>query len=329
MCPSIGGAVLAACAFLLVTTTAARVSAQAPRASQPVAEAEAASRAPANGVTPPEAAKPSPAAAPMTMEAFLDRLMMAESGGRLDARNPRSTALGPYQFIESTFLAVARRHFGAETAGLAPAQILALRTDKAFSRKAAEAYTRDNAAVLESQGIKATYPNLRLAFLLGPNGAARVLSAAPETPLAGLLAPAVLVANPFMSRLTAAGLAARAAREVAQPVTASDGIEVLPGTVLPRRAAPPGITVRCNLRLPSCRRWLALHGAKARMGKPSTGPKLAALGTSPPVATAKASRRAARVSPTMEAAARGIPLSRSRVQSVTKGKALRLATRKR
>ena len=47
----------------------------------------------------------------ITLDTFLDRLMIAESGGRLDARNPRSTAVGPYQFIVSTFIDVARRNF--------------------------------------------------------------------------------------------------------------------------------------------------------------------------------------------------------------------------
>ena len=40
---------------------------------------------------------------------FLDRLMGAESAGRSHAKNPRSSALGPFQFINSTFLAVMRR----------------------------------------------------------------------------------------------------------------------------------------------------------------------------------------------------------------------------
>ncbi len=212
---------------------------------------------------------------PMTMEQFVDRLMMAESGGRLDARNPRSTALGPYQFIESTFLAVARRHFAVEVASMTPQQILALRTDLKFSRRAAEAFTRDNAAVLQSADIPPSYPNLRLAFLLGAGGATSILKAPPDAPLAGLLTPAVLVANPFMASLTVRGLVQRAAREVAQPPTSLQGVEVPPGTVVRRRALPPAVTVRCNLKLPSCKRWLALQTAKLRTVK--KGAKTATL----------------------------------------------------
>lgn len=258
----------------------------------------------------------------MTMEAFLDRLMIAESGGRVTAKNPRSTALGPFQFIEGTFLAVARRYFATEIQGMAPLEILALRTDMKFARRAAEAYTRENAAVLQSLDVAASYPNLRLAFLLGPAGAARVLKAPPDAPLAGLLGPAVLVANPFMATMTARGLAQRSAREVSLPVTSTDGVVVAPGTMLPRRALPPGIAVRCNLRLPSCKRWLALHSARKSAGAVAVtkvavaGPVIAAGRGNPKLN----SRPVGRVSPTMEAAARGIPLKQSALRAGKKGR---------
>lgn len=204
----------------------------------------------------------------MTMATFLDRLMMAESGGRQDARNPRSTALGPFQFIESTFLALAQRHFVAETEKLTPQQILALRTDPALSRRAAEAYTMENAAILKASDIEPTYPNLRLAFLLGVTGAIKVLKAPPDTPLRALLSPAVLIANPFMVTMTARSLALRSAREVNQPITTRQGIDVPAGAVVARRPAAPAVVVRCNLRLPSCKRWVALQQAKLRQAAP-------------------------------------------------------------
>ena len=60
---------------------------------------------------PDEAATTSeaPAAAKMTMDDFLDRLMIAESGGRDTAKNPLSTATGAFQFIESTWLSLVRQ----------------------------------------------------------------------------------------------------------------------------------------------------------------------------------------------------------------------------
>ena len=201
----------------------------------------------------------------MTMEMFLDRLMIAESGGNNYARNARSTATGPYQFIEATFLSVLRRHFPERVAKLSTAQILALRTDRGIARDAAKAYTRDNATYLAAAGHKPTFPHLRLAFLLGAGGAIRILDAAPTTPMARLVSANVIRANPWMARHTARGLIARAARDVSlspsslvgakpfrDPVT---GKLIIPGR---RASRGPRIKVRCNLARPSCKRWLSL-----------------------------------------------------------------------
>ncbi|MEM8976011.1 MAG: hypothetical protein AAGD43_28430 [Pseudomonadota bacterium] len=199
--------------------------------------------------------KVQPAGKPMTMSIFLDRLMMAESGGNDFARNRRSTATGSYQFIVSTFLSVARRHFPAETSKLSRTQILALRTDRKFARKAAEAYTKDNAAHLAAAGHKPTFTNLRLAFLLGPGGAKRILSAPPKAKVGVLLGRAVMRANPFMSGMTASDLVARAARDIATDPRSTAGIKA---GKLAKRGRRPRIRVRCNLARPSCKRWLAL-----------------------------------------------------------------------
>jgi outer membrane biosynthesis protein TonB len=147
-------------------------------------------------------------------ETFLDRLMRAESAGRDSAANPRSTALGPFQFIKSTFLAVMRRHFPADVANLNDRDILALRTDRGFARRAAEAFSRDNMDFLADRGLKPTFGHLRLAFLLGPSAAAKVVEAAPNKPVSHILDGSVIVANPFMRRMTAGELVARATRDV-------------------------------------------------------------------------------------------------------------------
>ncbi len=131
----------------------------------------------------PKAAKPAEAKKPIgqrkadlqsqnaDFELFLDRLMMAESDGRDYLKNRRSSALGPYQFIKGTFLYVTRRHFQDRIAGLSKVQILALRTDREFSRKVVAQYTRELAVHLARNGIATTYGHLRLAYLLGPSGA--------------------------------------------------------------------------------------------------------------------------------------------------------------
>jgi hypothetical protein len=191
--------------------------------------------------------KPTPKALPapigvegteaMTMDRFLDRLMHAESGGQLKAKNPRSTALGPFQFINSTFLSLVRRHFGDEIAGKSEGQILALRTDLDFSRRAVAAFTNENAEYLKAQGVEVTYPGLRLAHLLGPAGAALALKAAPSTALPKVFSKAVLRANPFMTRLTVADLVRRAERELGLASTSSRS-EATEGAAASGDAAP-------------------------------------------------------------------------------------------
>jgi hypothetical protein len=208
------------------------------------------------------------------MSRFLDRLMLAESGGRDDARNPRSTALGPFQFIESTFLAVAQRHFDAETKDLSQAQILKLRTNRSFARRAAEAFTRDNAAQLAAAGLPATFANLRLAFLAGAGGAIRVLQSDPHAPVIRLLGPHVVQANPFMAGMKAEDLAAWSARNLAATEIEAAEVAADPSRLakLGRgRAARPAVAVRCNRALASCRRWVALATQRLTKRKIASG----------------------------------------------------------
>lgn len=209
--------------------------------------------------------KPTKTNSALTMDGFLDRLMIAESGGNDQARNRLSTATGPFQFIESTFLSVMRRHFPQRVEKLNARQVLALRTNRNIARQAAKAYTRDNATYLAAAGHKPTFPHLRLAFLLGAGGAIRILDAKPETRLVVLLSRGVIKANPWMARHTARTLIARSAREVSLKPTSLAGAKpyrdpvtgklVVPGRRISRR---PRIRVRCNLARPSCKRWLAL-----------------------------------------------------------------------
>lgn len=171
------------------------------------------------------------------MEDFLDRLMAAESGGRLRSKNPRSTALGPFQFIESTFLFVANKHFKSEVAGLTEQQILARRTDMAFSRRAARAYVHDLMAVLASRGLPVSPVSVRIAFLVGPSAAVRLLGSRPNQPLASVLSADAIAANPFMSGATIADLVRKAAVEVdaaaetAQPGPPKDEPAVKPAAL--------------------------------------------------------------------------------------------------
>lgn len=229
-----------------------------------------------------------------TMAAFLDRLMLVESGGRDTAKNPRSTALGAFQFLETTFLDVARRHFQAETGHLPTAQVLALRTNREFARRAAERFTRDNILHLAGHGIAPTFANLRLAYLVGPAGTVRLFKAEATAPVIGVLGAPVVQANPFMAGMTARNLvdwadrnmggrsgvvmaaapgspeAALASRD-AGPAAGAAAVQGAPVLLVkadatPPKPARPKIDVQCNLALASCRRWLALAERKAMRG---------------------------------------------------------------
>jgi hypothetical protein len=191
---------------------------------------------------------------------FLDRLMQAESGGRQFAKNPASSALGPFQFISSTFLDVILRHFPQVTEGKSNAEILALRVDPKVARDAALAYTRANAAFLQERGFGTHPAHLRLAFLVGPSGAVNVIAAEPETPVSDLLSKAALAANPFLNGMTAKQLIERSEREAA-------GLEPLPALAAPEKqaSAKPQIKIRCNLGRASCRKWVQL--AKRRTAR--------------------------------------------------------------
>ena len=226
-----------------------------PASAEP--DAAAGSSAPAAaGSSAPAAAEAEPE---MTLDTFLDRLMQSESGGRQSARNPLSTAVGPYQFIASTWLQIAHSSFAIETSELKPNEVLDLRTDLTFARRAAKIYTETNAAHLVANGQQATFANLRLAHLVGPGGAVKVLSAKPETPVATLLGATVIGANPFMSSMTAEDLIARAARDIevnARLMTAgitpsADAVEAVKAaaadeTKKPKRKAAPKCLRKCN-----------------------------------------------------------------------------------
>lgn len=189
------------------------------------------------------------------MDAFLDRLMLAESGGNVLAKNPRSSALGAFQFIRSTFLEVSRRHLFTEIGALSQTEILRLRTDLAFSRRVARAYTRRNAAFLRRRGLAANATNLRLAFFAGATGAARVLTAKPETPVSSLLSAEALRANPFLYGMTADALMRKSAREAG----GLGLLELYPDTPKAGASGVAKIKLRCSLGRPSCRKWLFLR----------------------------------------------------------------------
>jgi hypothetical protein len=226
----------------------------------------------------------------VVFDTFLDRLMQVESGGHDTAANPRSTAVGPFQFIKSTFLDLVRRHFAVETDSLTEDEILGLRVNRHFARRAAALYSRANLASLSAQGLVPTFGHLRLAFLVGPTAAVRLIKATPDTPAPEVLGAAVIKANPFMTNLSASDLIARAERDISgdrnrlvrpAPAPRERVVARRPEPREPRvldswaKASVPNRkadAAPCNPRLASCRRWVAMKENKSsererRIGK--------------------------------------------------------------
>jgi hypothetical protein len=125
---------------------------------------------------------------PASYDAMMQR---AEGVGR----NPLSTAQGPGQFIDSTFIDTFRKTFPSAAGPMTDAQILSTRgtgVETAMLKK----FTEDNQSILASRGIPVTNTNTYLAHFLGAGGATKALTAAPDTPIEQVVDQRSIAANP-------------------------------------------------------------------------------------------------------------------------------------
>lgn len=148
------------------------------------------------------------------VETLVARIVHVESGGRADAKNPLSSALGLGQFISSTWLRMMREHHPELAARMDRAALLALRTDPVLSVEMVYALARENAAYLAARGHGLTPGRLYLAHFLGAEGANRALSADPAAGVAEIMGTAVVSANPFLTGKTIGELLAWADRKM-------------------------------------------------------------------------------------------------------------------
>jgi len=130
-------------------------------------------------------------------EASQYQYTMAREG---TGKNPRSSAQGVGQFIDSTFVDTFRKTFPERARGLSPQQILAQRgtmVDGApVEQPMLQAFTAANQQRLRDAGFAPTRGNTYLAHFAGPDGAVDVLSASPDTPITDLLSPKAIKSNP-------------------------------------------------------------------------------------------------------------------------------------
>lgn len=125
-----------------------------------------------------------------------------ESGGNAAARNPRSSALGTQQFIDSTW-----QQFIQENPevfqGMSREQAMSMRSDPRYADLGAQWYAQKGGEVLQQAGLPVTQSNLALHHRFGPGDAPKVIAADPATPMEQLVSPAVISANPDLQGKTA------------------------------------------------------------------------------------------------------------------------------
>src|SRR5581483_2792886 len=104
---------------------------------------------------------------------LIDQIISVESGGKSNAANPNSSAAGPGQFIDGTWLDMLARHRPDITGSRD--ELLALKNDPALSREMTAAYAGDNAGILSKAGLPVTAGTQYLAHFAGPQGAVGIL----------------------------------------------------------------------------------------------------------------------------------------------------------
>lgn len=124
---------------------------------------------------------------------YYSRTAGAESSGNPTAQNPVSSARGLFQFTTPTWNNTIKRH---PELGVDPIKD---RDNPDAQRKVMDAFTADNAGLLEARGISPTAANLRSQHFLGASGGVRFIQgyqSDPNAPATKYAAPDQVSANP-------------------------------------------------------------------------------------------------------------------------------------
>ncbi|MBX2833337.1 MAG: transglycosylase SLT domain-containing protein [Micavibrio sp.] len=122
--------------------------------------------------------------------AYMVQQAAAESSFNPTAKAKTSSASGLYQFIESTWLDMVKRHgdkYGVDTSGMSRKDILHLRNDASLSAGMAAEFANENKTSLNNNWAKGEKDigatELYLAHFLGAGGASSFLNARDRNPL--------------------------------------------------------------------------------------------------------------------------------------------------
>lgn len=124
-------------------------------------------------------------AAPGSNDAITNRIVQIEGPGKAAT----SSAVGG--MTDSTWLSLIKTNRPDLAQGQSDQSLLALRADKGLLRDMTEANRASNESYLKAKGVDATPGAQYLAHFLGPAGAAAVLQASPNAPVADVLTKAV------------------------------------------------------------------------------------------------------------------------------------------
>ncbi|WP_421701036.1 peptidoglycan DD-metalloendopeptidase family protein [Aliiroseovarius sp.] len=150
------------------------------------------------------------------VEALVDQIIRVESGGRADAANPNSTAVGLGQFIKGTWLRMMNTYRPDLVATMSEPDLLALRTNPDLSREMVRNLAREGEAYLRARGHEITPGRLYLAHFLGAGGADTALNADPSLSVEEVMGATVVNANGFLRDKTIGDLWAWADRKMGQ-----------------------------------------------------------------------------------------------------------------
>ena len=127
------------------------------------------------------------------------------AGGPPNARARTSSATGNGQFIDQTWLDLVNKQRAATGAGedaVADPGDCGYRIRRATAAQMSVAYAQDNAPALQAAGMPVNSGTLGMAHRFGPAGAIAVMGAAPDTPIAKVVTPEVMAANPDLAGKT-------------------------------------------------------------------------------------------------------------------------------
>lgn len=171
---------------------------------------------------------------PAAMPQIVRGLVGTESGGDPNARNPLSSATGRGQFINSTWLDMMKGE--PEAQGKTPAEVLAMRTNPAISDRMTGKYADQNAAALRASGMDVTPGTIKLAHTFGPAGARSIISSRDNVPVAQVMPPNVMQANPWIGNKTVGELKTWADKAMAREMRVAGN--AAPAATAPAGAAP-------------------------------------------------------------------------------------------